>query len=249
MPRGGHLTFETGNVDVDGADHPACPDSPSYPYVRLAVRDTGCGMDATTRSHLFEPFFTTKEPGKGTGLGLAMVHGIVAQSGGYIEVDSVPGQGTVFTLFLPRLTAAVEAEPLDQVAACLPGGGSETILLVEDDADIRLLMQEILQTAGYHVLTAAHGHEALERCATYDGPIHLLSTDVMMPEMSGRELANHLAHLRPATRVLYISGYPADALGQDGELGQDIAWLPKPFTPDALVRMVRAALDTDRLGP
>jgi PAS domain S-box-containing protein len=248
MPRGGHLTFETANVDVDGANHPASPGMPSGPYVRLAVRDTGCGMDATTQSHLFEPFFTTKEVGKGTGLGLAMVYGIIVQSGGHIEVDSVPWHGTVFTLFLPRLTATVEAEPLDQGTVGLPVGGSETVLLVEDDADIRALTQEILQMAGYHVLAAAHGHEALQLCATYKSPIHMLATDVMMPEMSGRDLANHLAHLRPATKVLYISGYPAEVLGQHGKLEEGIALLHKPFTPDVLLRTVRAVLDGDDRG-
>jgi CheY-like chemotaxis protein len=220
----------------------------------LEVSDTGGGMDPETRAHLFEPFFTTKEQGKGTGLGLSTVYGTVQQSGGHIAVESEPGQGSTFRVYLPRVAAPVIApEPrrTGGAPAALPAapaeglvtGRGETILLVEDAARVRAVVREILEMSGYAVLEAHHGAEALELSNRHAGPIHLLVTDVVMPQMSGRELAQRLATLRPDLKVLYMSGYTDDAIVRHGVLASGIAFLSKPFTPDALALKVRELLD------
>src|SRR5262249_55383062 len=211
-------------------------------YVMLAVKDTGCGMDAETLARLFEPFFTTKEVGKGTGLGLFTAYGIVRQSGGSVEVDSEPGRGSTFTIYLPRVEGRAAdvktAVPLTRLAK-----GTETVLLVEDEAAMRDMVCEILQLAGYTVCVASNGAEALQICADHAGPIHLLLTDVVMPGMSGPEVVRALAPMRPEMQVLYMSGYTGDTLGQHGVLEPARAFLPKPFTPEGMTQKVRAVLD------
>ena len=208
----------------------------------LSVTDSGHGMDAATRAQIFEPFFTTKEVGKGTGLGLATVYGIVKQSGGSIEVESEPGQGACFKVYLPRVDeAAAVAEP-----ATAPGSrlrGSETVLLVDDDESLRTLAREILTVQGYTVIEAASPIEAIQLHKSYAESIHLLLTDVVMPQMNGQQLADQLRAGRPGMEVLFMSGYTGVALAQraGGELGS--ALLQKPFTPDGLSRRVREALD------
>jgi CheY-like chemotaxis protein len=209
----------------------------------LAVSDTGTGIPREIQSQIFEPFFTTKEPGKGTGLGLATVYGIVKQSGGYIEVESEPSRGTTFRIYLPRFdapTAVGDRGPRPAVAA----GGTETILLVEDEEGVRELARDILRANGYTVLEARNGAEALLISERHQGPLDLLLTDVVMPRMSGRELAERLAPLRPDLSVLYMSGYTDDAVIRHGVLGAGTAFLQKPFTPAVLVQRVRETLDT-----
>src|SRR3989475_4374991 len=202
------------------------PRSTLFPYTTLF---------RSIRAPLFEPFFTTKPHGKGTGLGLATVYGIVRQSGGYIGVDSAPGRGATFRIYLPRVEA-----PLDPTGrpgrVTAPALGSETILLTEDEPLVRTLARKVLELARYRVLVAASGVEALALAGRHEGPIHLLLTDVVMPEMSGRELARRLASLRPDVRVLYMSGYADEAIAQHGVLDPGTAFLQKPFTPDGLAR-------------
>jgi CheY-like chemotaxis protein len=198
-------------------------------------------MDAATRARLFDPFFTTKARGKGTGLGLSIVYGVVTQSGGHIDVDSVAGRGTRFTIYLPRVEKAVVSHRSS--APRMPLQGSETVLLVEDEAEVRAAVLESLEMRGYTVLKARHGREALQICRQHEGPIHLLLTDVLMPQMTGPELAQHLAPLRPAMKVLYMSGYTSDALAQRQAADPGTPFLQKPFTPDALARKVRQVLD------
>jgi PAS domain S-box-containing protein len=243
MPEGGKLTIETSNVDLDeerAAQHEAL--APGR-YVMLAVHDTGHGMDAETRSRLFEPFFTTKEQGKGTGLGLATVYGIVKQSGGYVIVDSEPGGGATFKVYLQRLEAGVdEPEPLVRIDADRPSG-SETVLLVEDEEVVRNLVREILERNGYAVLEARNGAEALELGQSSADPIHLLVTDVVMPKMSGRDLAERLVAIHPETRVLYMSGYTDGAISEQSVLDPRTDFLLKPFTFDDLAQKVRKVLD------
>jgi CheY-like chemotaxis protein len=220
----------------------------------LEVKDTGVGMDADVLAHVFEPFFTTKD--QGTGLGLSTVYGIVNQSGGHIRVDSERGKGTTFRVFLPRVEVASRSAdaataPETVTAAGAPPHRSrgESILLVEDAQPVRGVVREILEMQGYEVIEASHGAEALTLEAAHEGPIHLLLTDVVMPEMSGRELAQRLVPLRPEMSVLYISGYTDDAIVRHGVLEAGIAFLPKPFTPDALAAKVREILDTPRRSP
>ena len=243
MPAGGKLTIETQNVELDqeyARDHvSAQPGS----YVMLAVSDTGSGMDAATQARIFEPFFTTKEKGKGTGLGLATVYGIVKQSGGWIWVYSEPGHGTTFKIYLPRVTEAAPP-PAPSPAPSVSVRGSETVLVVEDEAMIRHLVQKVLKANGYTVLVAASGRDAEHVAAQHDGPIHLLVTDVVMPGMNGRELANRLAAARAGIQVLYLSGYTDDAIVHHGVLEPGVAFLQKPFTPAVLGRKVREVLDS-----
>jgi CheY-like chemotaxis protein len=244
MPRGGRVTLETANAEMDEAyvrDHLGA--RPGR-YVTLAVRDTGLGMDAETQKHIFEPFFTTKEKGKGTGLGLATVYGIVKQSEGYIWVDSAPGTGTTVRVYLPW----VEAEPVAEeptrsvVREDVPARGTETVLLVEDEEMVRRMTREVLEGAGYHVLEASSGFEALRVSSGHGGRLDLLLTDVVMPGMSGRELAERLAPVRPGIKVLYMSGHTDDAIFHHGVTQAGTGFLQKPFTPDALERRVRELL-------
>jgi two-component system, cell cycle sensor histidine kinase and response regulator CckA len=247
MPSGGKLTIETANVYLDHAyarKHAAVRPGP---YVMLSVSDNGTGMDADTQSHIFEPFFTTKDQGKGTGLGLATVYGIVKQSEGYIWVYSEPGWGTSFKMYLPRIADA--PEPLEPVPAVAQPRGSETVLLVEDEDGVRELTREILTMNGYTVIAARHGAEALEVCQRHSGEIALILTDVVMPQMSGHELMERIRPLRPSLKVLYMSGYTDKAIVRHGMLTGDIAFLQKPFTPDALARKVREVLDTPGGAP
>jgi PAS domain S-box-containing protein len=245
MPQGGKLTIETQNVELEGG--PAVGDTlvPEGRYVLLAVTDTGIGMDAATQAHIFEPFFTTKQQGRGTGLGLATVYGIVKQSGGFVWVYSEPGKGATFKIYLPRVDEPVQPER----AAAEPTGslrGTETVLLVEDEDGVRAVVRQLLERQGYTVLDAADAEAGRALAAGRPGPIHLLVTDVVLRGMSGRDLATRLAAGRPEMRVLYMSGYAADAVVRHGTLEPGLAYIQKPFTPDGLARKVRAILDANQ---
>ena len=244
MPQGGKLTIETANVELGNAYAREHVSVTPGPYVMLAVSDTGCGMNAETQARIFEPFFTTKEPGKGTGLGLSTVYGIVKQSDGNIWVYSEPGRGSTFKIYLPRIEEAVETVEPGAVPT-RTFRGSETILLVEDEDSVRRLARSILQANGYTVLEAHHGKEAILLSGRHEGPIHLMITDIVMPEMSGRELAERLKPSRPDMKVLFMSGYTDKAIVHHGELDPGTEFLQKPFTPDALLRKVREGLDAN----
>jgi two-component system cell cycle sensor histidine kinase/response regulator CckA len=211
-------------------------------YVTLSVQDTGCGMDSLTLARIFEPFFTTKEPGKGTGLGLSTVHGIVHQSGGYIGVDSALGRGTTFTIYLPRITEPVSVTEAPKGPPQDLMRGTETVLLVEDDEELRRLASEILKTCGYTVLETGDPLEALTIGEQRNGPINLLLTDMVMPVMPGSELAQRLGAMCPGLRVLYMSGYMHEMIAAAAASEPARALLGKPFTPDDLARKVREAL-------
>jgi PAS domain S-box-containing protein len=244
MPRGGTLGIETGHEDVAAA--PEHPDAlPPGPYAVLRVMDTGVGMDAATQARIFEPFFTTKAPGKGTGLGLSTVHGVVRQHGGAIRVRSVASGGTTFEIYLPQVETGPEpiaAPP----AGPTPETGQETILLVEDEEDVRGLAREVLERQGYTVLEAGDGVQALQRCESEGDRIDLILTDVVMPRMSGRELVDRVRVTRPALPVLYMSGYTEDAILRHGVRDSSMLLLSKPFSPDDLTRKVREVLDRPR---
>ncbi|MBL8796700.1 MAG: PAS domain S-box protein [Planctomycetia bacterium] len=242
MPGGGALTLETANTTLGHNARGRMEVAPGD-YVMLAVTDTGCGMDASIQAQLFEPFFTTKEVGKGTGLGLATVYGIVKQCAGTIDVESTPGRGACFRVYLPSVAA-----PLPQTAEQTPApaplpGGPETVLLVEDEDGVRALARMVLQDAGYRVLEASDGETAIELCRQQDCRVDILVTDVIMPQMSGRQLADRLRQCQPELRVLYVSGYTDDALGQHGVLGTEVDFLQKPYSPTALTNRVREMLD------
>ncbi|MGB9333777.1 MAG: CHASE4 domain-containing protein [Candidatus Acidiferrales bacterium] len=247
MPNGGQLTIETENIELD--DSYAQLHSVVKPgaYVMLAVSDTGCGMDPATQARIFEPFFTTKEPGKGTGLGLATVYGVVKQSDGYIWVYSEPGQGTTFKIYLP-LAADVVEPPKTQAAAPAPVRGSETILLVEDEESVRSLVADFLKTTGHTVLEATEGEEAIRLVAAHSDQIDLLISDVVMPKMSGRELWNNLRRRMPTLKVLFISGYTDDSIVRHGVIDGDVAFLQKPFTMRALASKIREVLDASEVN-
>ena len=242
MPRGGKLTIETSNVDLEEKHESKRSLIPAGRYVMFAVTDTGCGMDEETQSRIFEPFYTTKELGKGTGLGLATVYGIVKQSGGFIWVYSEYGRGTTFKVYLPRVeNLATRLRPNKrQREACK---GTETVLLVEDSEPLRALIKEFLNDSGYTVLEAANGNDAIRIASEFGGPIHLLLTDVVMPGMGGQQLAEQLTRIRPATKVLYMSGYPNDGIAHSGILAAGVVLLEKPFTREILSRRVRQVLD------
>jgi two-component system, cell cycle sensor histidine kinase and response regulator CckA len=242
MPAGGRLTIETADVDLSPAYSRSHASVEPGPYVMLAVSDTGCGMSAEVKARLFEPFFTTKESGKGSGLGLATVYGIVRQSGGHVFVYSEPDKGSTFKIYLPRVEQdraagreAAASRPISQ--------GTETILLVEDDATVRTLARDLLQGHGYRVLLANHGREGFAVANACDGPIHLVVTDVVMPEMSGPDMVRHLWWTRPKLRVLYMSGYTDQTAMQMGLQEPWTSFLQKPFTPEGLASAVRRALD------
>lgn len=241
MPQGGRLTIEARNVELDESYQEERQQVIAGRYVMLAVEDTGCGMDRETQSRIFDPFFTTKELGKGTGLGLATVYGIVKQSGGYIWVYSEVSKGTVFKIYLPLVEQTAqplkEREPKMAVLR-----GSETILLAEDSASLREMAQEYLESIGYSVLAASSGKEALQRAKDFEGPIHLLLTDVVMPEMSGPDLAAEISSRRPGIKVIFTSGYTDDAIARQGVLSPSVAFIQKPYRPKALAQKIREVL-------
>jgi two-component system cell cycle sensor histidine kinase/response regulator CckA len=243
MPGGGQLTIETVNVEL-GEDYARRHvNVQPGPYVKLVVSDTGCGMSEETQSRIFEPFFTTKEQGKGTGLGLSTVYGIVKQSNGHIQVESAPGIGATFTIYLPRLAQQAKPVAREIFPPDVPRG-SETILIVEDEDTVREPVCELLKMGGYTVLEARHAGEALLICERHKGPIHLMLTDVIMPQMSGRDLAARLAPLCPDMKVLFMSGHTDGAITQQGGRDALLSFLQKPFTLDALARKIRHTLDS-----
>jgi signal transduction histidine kinase len=243
MPNGGSLVIRTDNVELQEGDLRHAPNAPPGRYIKLTVSDTGCGMSEDTLARIFEPFFTTKEPGKGTGLGLATVYGIVQQSGGCLGVDSELHHGTTFTIYLPRVDEALTAlAPPRSKPQSLRG--SEVVLLVEDEDVVEKLIRLALTQEGYTVLEAHTALEACRLCEDHPTPIHLLITDVIMPQMNGRALAEGIAVLRPTMKILYMSGYANVMLTQDGALDPGIAFLQKPFTAETLVRKVREVLDS-----
>jgi CheY-like chemotaxis protein len=241
MPAGGRLTIETANVELD-EDDPFRQQVRPGPCVLLVVSDTGIGMKPETIPQIFEPFFTTKREGEGTGLGLATVFGIVKQTGGDIRVESEPGRGTTFKIYLPYARTPVERFSHSIVTA-RPSRGSETILLVEDEDLVRNLEREVLEASGYTVLEADSASQALELADDHRGTIDLLLTDVVMPHVSGPELAEQLAARRPTVRILYTSGYAANMIAQQGVLEPGVAFIPKPLTPTSLTHKVREVLD------
>jgi CheY-like chemotaxis protein len=245
MPDGGKLTIRTANIDLDAAFAREHQGSIAGQYVMLAVTDTGTGMDPETQAQIFEPFFTTKDRDKGTGLGLAAVYGVVKQSSGYITVESEKGKGASFKIYLPRIEQPV-ATTNETSPVPLTIRGNETILLVEDAEPLRKLAHLFLRDNGYQVLTAADGSEAQQVAAQNAGPIHLLLTDVVMPGINGRVLAEQLAPLHPAMKVLYMSGYTDSFIAGHGVLEEGLHLLHKPFTEEALTRKVRELLDTSR---
>ncbi len=244
MPKGGKLTIETRNINLGATYMRQHPEVRPGSYVMVAVSDTGCGMDERVKSHIFEPFFTTKEPGKGAGLGLATVYGIVKQSGGHIDFYSEPGFGTTFKIYLPEVQEALPAKerpPLAILAENLQG--TETILLVEDEDGVRALASRVLHMRGYRVLVARDSEDAIRLSNEEPGAIQLMVTDVVMPGMNGRDLAKHIAPRRPQMKVLYLSGYTESAVFRHGVLEPETAFLQKPFAPDDLTRRVREVLD------
>jgi CheY-like chemotaxis protein len=240
MPSGGRLDIGTADADPP-------PDAetgePGSSWLLLTVSDTGMGMSPEVQAHIFEPFYTTKDIGRGTGLGLATVHGIVSQTGGTIEVRSTPGQGTRFLIHLPCATDEVLPPPEAEDAE---GGGDETVLLVEDDGAVRDLVAQVLRRRGYRVLEALDGGEAELRATSHPGPLHLLVTDIVMPGMDGLDLARRLLEARPGLRVLLISGYGSERVDATGLDPGSVAFLQKPFSPGTLARRVREVLDRPR---
>jgi two-component system, cell cycle sensor histidine kinase and response regulator CckA len=241
MPHGGKLTIATANVALDASAITDCLDMPAGRYVEVSISDTGSGMDTRTRERIFEPFFTTKPAGKGTGLGLSTAYGILKQSGGYITVESAPGRGSKFSIYLPRLEGHVEE--------ILPGrqdagpAGTGTILVLEDDPAVRALVREVLRGSGYRVLEASTVAEALRICEQHAAEIPLMVTDVVMPEMSGPEVALRVQPVRPGMKVLYMSGYLDDAVVRHGVVDAGLDFIQKPFAPQALARKVREILE------
>jgi two-component system cell cycle sensor histidine kinase/response regulator CckA len=249
LPHGGKLTIETSDVILDETYAAGHLDCKPGPYVMLAVSDNGCGMPPEVQAHIFEPFFTTKEVGQGTGLGLATVHGIVTQMGGRIEVNSAPGEGTTFRVLLPCAAANADREEAAPTPVLAESRGEETVLLVEDESAVRGFIAEALRSRGYRVIEAADGDQAIDAAHGHGGVIHLLLTDLVMPGMTGRELARFMAHERPGLRVLFISGYSDERTESRDSEGGPEAFLQKPFTPVVLARQVRQVLDAPGSGP
>ncbi len=241
MPGGGRLVIETANAELDPARLSGDPEMPPGPYVMLSVTDSGAGIPEEDRQRIFEPFFTTKTDGRSTGLGLSTVYGIVRQAGGSISVDSEPGRGSTFTILLPRSPEPAAPETPPAIAPAVPRG-KETVLVVEDMEDVRSFISVILRDNGYRVLEAAAGPDALRLAGSYSGPIHLMLSDVVMPRMTGRELADRLRPQRPEMKVIYLSGYPADTIARRGVLEAGVAYLAKPFSPESLAAKVREVL-------
>jgi signal transduction histidine kinase len=240
MSGGGTLTIQTERMVVDDGHRRGATFIRPGDYVMLSVSDTGMGMDKETQSRIFEPFFTTKEKGKGTGLGLSTVYGIVKQSGGYVMVQSEEGRGTTFHIYLPRVEGVAERHPVPVAHTAL--GGTETVLLVEDEESVRQLVRETLAAKGYRVVEADNGESGVAVAAKHQGKIDLVITDVVMPGMGGRELVKQLAQTRPETKVLYLSGYTEDAIVSEGTIESGAAFLQKPFTLQNLSRKVREVL-------
>jgi len=251
MPRGGQLVISTARAVVDPATSSGQAMMVAHPglapgeYAVLAVRDTGIGMDAATRARIFEPFFTTKEPGRGTGLGLPTVFGVVAQARGHVTVESEPGAGSTFRLYFPPAPGAAAGGREETAPAARASGGAETVLLVEDEPHVRRLARRALEQRGYTVIDAADAAEALAASDAYGGPIHLVLTDAVLPGRSGRQLVDALAARRPGVAALYMSGYTADSPAQDAapDAAPDAPLVEKPFTAEQLAGAVRAALD------
>jgi signal transduction histidine kinase len=242
MPKGGRLRIETANVVVDARAAAAHAEASPGRHVTMSVADTGAGIDRETLGHIFEPFFTTKGKGEGTGLGLSMVYGIVTQSGGWISTVSEPGLGTTFTVYLPQVEAEAEVHP---AGAAFPEqvSGSETILLVEDQPSVRRLASSVLRGCGYRLIEAENGEEALQAAADFSGTIHLLLTDVVLPGMTGKELADRLLTARAGMKVLFVSGYAEDVIAHRGVVNAGIRYLPKPYAPHVLAVKVREVLN------
>jgi CheY-like chemotaxis protein len=247
MPDGGALAIETSAVRLDPTTHLPADGDGGQPYALLAVTDSGVGMDDHVKSHLFEPFFTTKEQGKGTGLGLAMVYGILQQSAGHVEVVSAPGQGTTFKIYLPLTEESCPAVERPDKRTQRQPRGTETILLVEDEAGVRALASNALRHSGYNVLECADGAKALALFESFAGPIHLMITDMVMPCMGGVDLARHVARDYPQTKVLFISGYPDPDFAYGPETMD--RYLQKPFSPQDLTSRIRKLLDSDVEAP
>jgi two-component system, cell cycle sensor histidine kinase and response regulator CckA len=243
MPEGGTVTIETANVELDEAASQRLGTLPPGPYVQLSVTDTGCGMDSVTQGRVFEPFFTTKDLGKGTGLGLPTVYGIVMQSRGSITVDSAPGRGARFTIYFPKSDIMADDHEAGQTSSAEPAAGSETILVVEDQDSVRGFLRNLLRLYGYNVLEASGGSEAIALCRQHAGTIHLMVTDVVMPGMSGRELVERVGTEQPAMRFLLISGYTNDPSIHSDVAEAGLAFLQKPFSPIALTHRIREVLD------
>jgi CheY-like chemotaxis protein len=242
MPKGGKLSIQTSNVVID-TDSPKHKAQPAGSYIQLNVVDTGIGMDTETQERIFEPFFTTKPVGKGTGLGLATVYGIVKQSGGFIWVNSTKDVGTSFTIQFPRVQEPLVKQETEGESGDIPSG-KETILLVEDEELIRRAAHELLNVLGYSVLVAENGLAALQVAQIFDKPIHLLLTDVVMPKMNGRELAEKMKEIHPETNVLFMSGYTDDIITRHGVLEEGTNFIEKPFAPSILAIKIREILES-----
>jgi CheY-like chemotaxis protein len=243
MPDGGKLWIETRNVELESGIANDQASIQAGPYATLSVRDTGVGISAETLPHIFEPFYTTKESSRGTGLGLSTVYGIVKQSGGHISVTSELGKGTTFKVYLPRVEEAPQGPQKAELVEAATGAGGETILLVEDEPAVRELARTVLSEQGYAVIEAQNSEDAVRLAGRHRSEIHLLLTDVVMPGMSGRDLAKHLTALHPCLRVLYMSGYTHNVIAENGTLEEGLSFLQKPFTPRALTQRVRETLD------